>query len=200
MRTICVIPARGGSKRIPGKNMRPFLGVPIIKRVWNTAIMSELFDDIIVSSEDARILSYAVGQGIHVLRRPPQLALDHVGLEPVLADVLSRVRADVVCLMLATAVLVDENNLINGREFLSTKHNIVSVRESDKDDAGQFYWMYAKTFLREWELKHEIWSHDPNVVIQPHLKYVIPDAKCEDINTEEDWTRAEEKWNRLNGR
>lgn len=75
---IAIIPARGGSKRIPRKNLRPFLGVPIIGRVIQTLIDSALFTEIIVSTEDSEIAQVAQSYGASVpFRRPANLATDY---------------------------------------------------------------------------------------------------------------------------
>lgn len=75
---VALIPARGGSRRIPRKNVRPFLGVPAIKRVINTVVASGIVDRIVVSTDDHEVASIARDAGAEVPSlRPPELADDH---------------------------------------------------------------------------------------------------------------------------
>lgn len=73
---VALIPARGGSKRVPGKNVRPLGGVPLIAHTIRAAVESELFDHILVSSDEPAILAIAHQWGADVLRRPEHLATD----------------------------------------------------------------------------------------------------------------------------
>ena len=66
MKKICIIPARGGSKRIPGKNIKLFLGKPIISYSIEAALSSNLFDEVMVSTDDEEIASVAKKYGASV--------------------------------------------------------------------------------------------------------------------------------------
>ena len=78
---VAVIPARGGSRRIARKNIRPFLGRPVLHYPIATARASGLFDDILVSTDDAEIAAVAVDAGASVpFLRPAALADDHTGI------------------------------------------------------------------------------------------------------------------------
>ncbi|NCN44896.1 MAG: pseudaminic acid cytidylyltransferase, partial [Piscirickettsiaceae bacterium CG18_big_fil_WC_8_21_14_2_50_44_103] len=82
---ICVIPARGGSKRIPRKNIRSFLGKPVIAYPIEAAIASGLFDAVIVSTNDLEIAEVAQQYGAEVpFMRPESLSDDHTATAPVL--------------------------------------------------------------------------------------------------------------------
>lgn len=84
--TIAVIPARGGSKRIPRKNIRPFAGRPMIAYAIAAARESGLFADVVVSTDDDEIAEVAVQHGASVpFRRPPELADDQTITVPVIA-------------------------------------------------------------------------------------------------------------------
>lgn len=112
MSRIAIIPARGGSKRIPRKNIHPFHGAPMI--AWPIRALSEsgLFDRIIVSTDDAEIAGVARAEGAEVpFLRDPALADDMTGVVPVLQDSIARLAAageapDQVCLAYATGVLI----------------------------------------------------------------------------------------------
>jgi CMP-2-keto-3-deoxyoctulosonic acid synthetase len=104
VRTVAVVPARGGSKRLPGKNLHPVLGRPMLGWVLDAALASGRVaaDHLIVSSDDPAILAFARAAGVVALERPAELAGDDVWTEPVLRHAVERweadtgVRADVV--------------------------------------------------------------------------------------------------------
>ncbi len=86
MQTIAIIPARGGSKRIPRKNIRSFCGKPIMARSIEAALESRVFDAVVVSTDDEEIAALAESYGAQApFRRPPELANDHATTLPVIA-------------------------------------------------------------------------------------------------------------------
>ncbi len=101
---VAVIPARGGSKRLPGKNLAPLLGRPLLGWVIDAALASGHLtpDHVIVSSDDAAVLAFASEAGVVALQRPTELAGDDVWTEPVLRHAVESweaqrgLRADVV--------------------------------------------------------------------------------------------------------
>lgn len=111
---IAIIPARGGSKRIPRKNIKLFNGIPIIGRVIQTVRAANMFDRVIVSTEDSEIGNIAKQYGAEVpFYRRIEAADDHATLYDVVADVLSQLDEDIslVCVVLPTAVLVNEKTI-----------------------------------------------------------------------------------------
>jgi CMP-N,N'-diacetyllegionaminic acid synthase len=84
MATVAVIPARGGSKRLPRKNVMPVLGKPLVAWVIEAARGSTGVDHVYVSTEDPEIASVAATHGAKVIARPPELAADDVWTEPVI--------------------------------------------------------------------------------------------------------------------
>ena len=81
---LCVIPARGGSKRIPRKNIRPFCGKPILAYSIEAALETGLFDRVMVSTDDDEIAAVALAHGAEVpFLRPRELADDHTGTNAV---------------------------------------------------------------------------------------------------------------------
>lgn len=104
-----VIPARGGSKGIPGKNIRPLLGKPLI--VWSieAARESRLIDRFVLSTEDAEIASAAREVRAEVLDRPEELATDTATTVSVLQHVLERIDADTVVLLQPTSPIRVDN-------------------------------------------------------------------------------------------
>lgn len=110
MAKLAVIPARGGSKRLPRKNVLPFLGKPMLAYTIEAAQQAALFDDIVVSTEDDEIAGIAHEYGIKVDKRPSDLASDQATVAHVCRELLMR-RSDhgthdrQMCVLYATAPL-----------------------------------------------------------------------------------------------
>lgn len=187
MDTICIIPARGGSTRIPRKNIRDFHGRPIIWYSFERAIDSGLFSRIIVSTDDDDVERIADEYGIEVWRRHPDFGKDEVGTQAVVAECLRGIGAninDTVCCLYATAPLLDVRDLVAGHTVLTAWARdyvdyVLSVGYPPLQDAGQFYWGMAFSFLNDLPLI----SHRTKMIC-------VNENRVCDINTMEDWTRA----------
>lgn len=221
MSTICIIPARGGSKRIPRKNVKLFAGLPMIAHSIAAARDSGVFDDIIISTDDDEIAAIGEQFGARVpFRRPPELANDHATTDAVLLHALGWLQGhgslpDYFCCLYATAPFAQPTFLRRGLETLKETGAIsafsvttfpfpifraLKINESGRvemfwpenrlkrsqdfpeayHDAGQYYWADSRKYL---ECGH-IYSDDAVPVILPrHL--------VQDIDTPEDWQRAE---------
>ena len=125
---LVIIPARGGSKRIPGKNLVDVCGRPIINYAIEAAIASELFEEILVSSEDEEILNYAKSiKSISTSKRPKHLAGDHATIFSTLKHEYNLKRKlgknyDEIWLLSATACLINTNDLVGlSAQFLNSK-------------------------------------------------------------------------------
>ncbi len=218
---LCVIPARGGSKRIPRKNIRAFCGKPIIAYSIGAARESGLFDRVMVSTDDAEIAGIARELGAEIpFLRPAALADDHAGTSAVVKHAIQWHEANGLpvthaCCLYATAPFVQARDLRQGwdRLLASGKSFVFTValypfpiqrairlnergevealypeyrntRSQDLEpayhDAGQFYWGTAEAFLKELPLFS---AHSVGLILPPHL--------VQDIDTEEDWRRAE---------
>ncbi len=120
--TLCVIPARGGSKRIPRKNVREFCGRPMIAWSIAAALDSACFDRVIVSTDDVEIAAVARDCGAEVpFMRPAALADDHTGTAAVIAhaiDAAGGAAPEAVCCLYATAPFVRGDDLRAGLERL----------------------------------------------------------------------------------
>ena len=130
-KTICIIPARGGSKRIPKKNIKDFFGKPLIAYSIEVAKKSELFDDIIVSTDDKKIADIAKKYGASVQMRPDELSDDFTGTSDVVRYVLDTLekdgqKYDFACTIYATAPLLQEKYLIKGYKEI-VKNNVKMV-------------------------------------------------------------------------
>jgi len=222
LNSVAIIPARGGSKRISRKNLKPFDGVPMIARSIRTALDSGLFAQVVVSTDDDEIAELARTYGAQVpFMRPAVLADDFTGTAAVVAHALEELHRqghdfDYACCIYATAPLLQTRFLQQGLNLLAlhpTKSFAFSVcdfgfpvqraltlddegaltalypqfRETRSQDlppayqdAGQFYWGRSDAWLRG------------DVVYSPQsLPVILPRYLVQDIDTPEDWTRAE---------
>jgi len=218
---LCVIPARGGSKRIPRKNIKDFNGKPMIAYSIETALKSNFFDRVIVSTDDQEIAAVAKGYGAEVpFMRPKELADDYAGTLPVIKQAIewfdnNDQSPTEVCCLYATAPFVQIESLQKAyqqmhdtgaeycftatsfpfpiqRAIKVTASNRVEMFQADQfnqrsqdleeafHDAGQFYWGSAEAF----RAMKPIFSR----VSSP---YLLPRHLVQDIDTAEDWLRAE---------
>jgi pseudaminic acid cytidylyltransferase len=121
---VAVIPARGGSKRIPRKNIKFFCGMPIIAYAIRAAIASELFDLVMVTTDDEEIAQVAIQYGAEVpFIRPPELADDHTPTVPVIAHAVTVCQSmewDVqdVCCIYPSVPFISTNDLRAAHEKL----------------------------------------------------------------------------------
>ncbi len=128
MRNICIIPARGGSKRIPRKNIKDFLGKPIIAYSIETALQSSLFDEVMVSTDDTEIAEIAKNYGAIVpFMRSTENADDFATTSDVLMEVISTYKNtgkefEYACCIYATAPLIKVEKLKRGFEKLKNEH------------------------------------------------------------------------------
>ena len=116
MTKIAIIPARGGSKRLPRKNILPVLGNPALYYPVQSALKTGLFDRIIVSTEDREIKEISEKCGAEVMQRPEALASDRVGVVQVCQDVLEQLDAQGIqpkqfCCIYATALFITPKDL-----------------------------------------------------------------------------------------
>lgn len=124
MKAIAIIPARGGSKRIPRKNLKLFNGEPMIVGSIRTALKSGLFDQVLVSTDDDEIAALARAHGAQVpFMRPAALADDFTGTAAVIEHALRALQAsgqhyDFACCLYATAPLLQVRYLREGLQAL----------------------------------------------------------------------------------
>jgi pseudaminic acid cytidylyltransferase len=115
MRNLAIIPARGGSKRIPRKNIRDFLGKPIIAYSIEAALQSNLFEEVMVSTDDAEIAEIAKNYGANVpFFRSDENSNDYATTSDVLKEVLIKYKYnfDNVCCIYPTAPFITVENLV----------------------------------------------------------------------------------------
>lgn len=216
---IAVIPARGGSKRIPRKNIKEFCGQPMIAYSIKAALASGLFDRVVVSTDDDEIAAAALAYGAEVpFRRPSQLANDHTATIPVIAHAIKALGADgadAVCCLYATAPFVRAEDVRRAYDALiahdkqyafpvtSFPFPIFRAVKRDEEgnvemfwpehfatrsqdlpeayhDAGQFYWG-----------RPGAWLAGTPIFSAAATTIVLPRHLVQDIDTPEDWERAE---------
>lgn len=187
MSCVAIIPARGGSRRIPKKNIRDFHGKPILAYSIETAKAAGLFDQIVVSTDDDEIRDVAWSYGAKYLEREPEFARDEVGTKAVMARAIKQLEldaADTVVCIYPCAPLIEPGDLQWGINLLVLRpaYFVVSIGTEPLADAGAFYCSLANH-----------WDH-PAVPIYGirTAYYPLPPQRVCDINTPEDWARAEE--------
>lgn len=192
MSCIAIIPARGGSRRIPRKNIRMFHGKPIIAYSIETAKESKLFDEIFVSTDDSEIAEIAQGYGASIHWRDADSARDEVGTQEVAARVLENLGIDsgIASVIYPCAPLIAADDIIYGRKWLSADRWFsMSVGEGILRDAGAFYFGDVQAF------------RDRIPLIGPMTAMIpIPSNRVCDINTMDDWIRAEKMYSALKER
>lgn len=217
---VAIIPARGGSKRIPIKNIKDFFGKPLIAYSIEVALKSKLFDKVVVSTDDEEIAKIALEYGAVVpFLRPKELSDDFTGTGAVVNHALEYLKEqgedyNFVCTIYATAPFLDEKYLIEGfeklknsnaknafsctsmpfpiqRTFKITKDERCEMfwsenftkRSQDLEeafqDAGQFYWTNLNI------------KSDEIIFGKDSIPIVLPRHLVQDIDTVEDWIRAE---------
>ena len=145
---LAIIPARGGSKRIPGKNIRDFCGSPMISYILQTAKSSALFNDIHVSTEDILIKNIVTDLGFPPdFLRPVELSDDETPIMPVLKYVTEMYIEcnkyfDEIWLLMPCAPLIDTNDLIQAAEIL-TIHNCKRPVVAVTDYAVPIEWAFV---------------------------------------------------------
>lgn len=137
MKILCVIPVRGGSKGIPGKNIKLLGGQPLLKYTTDVALESKFIEKVIVSTDDLEILSCAKDLGVEVpFKRPDHLAKDNTPTLPVIQHAIQFYEAkgeyfDAVCLLQATSPFRTVEFLDDAIQTFNSKNtdSLVSVQE-----------------------------------------------------------------------
>ncbi len=217
---VCIIPARGGSKRIPRKNIKEFCGKPIIAYPIEAAQKSGLFDRIIVSTDDEEIADVARSFGTEIpFLRPKELSDDFTGTIPVIAHVIKELEksgevVDTACCVYATSAFLTPELLKEGFEALgdgreysfSVAEFVAPIFRSFKllDDGGVEMFFPEKFGSRSQDLPSAY--HDAAQfyfgrrdaflkdlpIFAPHSVAVKIDRRMvQDIDTPEDWAIAE---------
>jgi CMP-N-acetylneuraminic acid synthetase len=189
MSTLAIIPARKGSKRLPGKNMKLLNGQPLIYYSIIQARFAKMIDEFVVSTDSPDVKKYCVKMAVPYIERPNELATDDARMEDVVLSVLKNkyFKANKIVLLQPTSPLrgVDDiNNCVT-----ASKHgSVVSVSEFCS------MMMYKKNGA--------VYVWDTNKLIDDNfsfdLCYVMPPERSVDIDTQEDFDEAERLINAKN--
>lgn len=220
MANLAIIPARGGSKRIPRKNIKPFAGKPMVAHSIEAATGSGVFDMVVVSTDDEEIAAIARGCGASVpFIRPAELSDDYTPTVPVIAHAIRALAEqgrsfECTCCIYPCAPFLQAEDLLGAREVqratgagycypvaefpsviqralrrldsgilkpLNPRYEWTRTQDCEAFyyDAGQFYWGCSDAWLQGLGLQ----SHGSGLV--------IPSWRVVDIDTLEDWNRAE---------
>ncbi|MCU7554986.1 pseudaminic acid cytidylyltransferase [Alteromonas sp. ASW11-19] len=218
---VAVIPARGGSKRIVGKNIRDFVGKPLIGYSIEAALRSNLFDDVVVSTDSAQIAEVALQYGAtRIIQRPSELANDHIGTFPVVKHAVGEYeetvgKADYVCCVYATAPFLSAEKLTEGLHKLKAdqhKRFAFSVttfpfpiqRAIKLDQGGVTPVQPDMIGMRSQDLEEcfhdagqfywgtrDAWMGNFPTFAPHSIPIILPRYLVQDIDTPEDWRRAE---------
>jgi pseudaminic acid cytidylyltransferase len=218
---IAVIPARGGSKRIPRKNIKEFCGRPMIGWAIASAIKSKLFDNVIVSTDDEEIADIARKWGAETpFTRPVELSDDLTPTVPVIAHAVryaieSGWDLEYACCIYPCVPFLQENDLVDAfnlmqknnadfvypvteyahpiqramrqlstgqMQFVNPENELTRTQDLEKTfhDSGQFYWGKSSAWLEQKKMHTD------------GLGMSIPNWRVVDIDSMDDWKRAEE--------
>jgi len=220
--SICIIPARGGSKRIPRKNIREFYGKPIIAWSIEAAKKSKLFNRVVVSTDDLEIAEVAKLYGAEVpFIRSPELADDFTGTIPVVADAIRRLHSlghndSEICCLYPTAPFIIISDLRDGYErlksgnwsfvFSATTYSFPIFRSFQEKEDGSLKMLFPEHFnTRSQDLVEslhdagqfywgtaEAWLKETVIFGTKSSIVELPRWRVQDIDCEEDWLFAEQ--------
>lgn len=225
MPSLAIITARGGSKRIPRKNVRPFCGKPIIVYSIEAALAAGIFAEVMVSTDDTQIAEIAVSAGASVpFLRSNAAAGDYASTDDVIREVLNTYRTlgknfDTFCCIYPTAPFVTAKKLQTAMAMLAENESVIPVvafsypvqRSLSIDNHGYIGYKWPEhAVARSQDL--EPLYHDcgqfyacrteaffrEGTTDTPHMvPLILPESEVQDIDTLEDWTLAELKYRNM---
>lgn len=221
MSRVAIIPARGGSKRIPRKNVKDFCGKPMIAWSIEAAKASGCFDQIIVSTDDVEIAKVASEWGATVpFMRPTELSDDFTGTLPVIRHAVEwlsqhETPVEYACCLYATAPFVSAEDLKRGLQLIqdsssSYAFSVTSyafpiqraIRITDNGRVTMFNPEHFQTRSQDLEEAWhdagqfywgtaEAWGEERAIFGEDSVPVKLPRHRVQDIDTPEDWNRAE---------
>lgn len=223
MKTLAIIPARGGSKRIPKKNIKDFSGKPIIAYSIEAALSSKLFDEVMVSTDDIAIAEIATEFGAKVpFIRSEKQSDDFATLMDVISEVINTYKSqgqafEYVCCLLPTAPFVTANKIQNAFDVLKVKnfdtvfpvlefsYPIQRALKINQDKVSMVDDQYVTTRSQDLEQRYHdsgqfYWAKVDTIMHQQTLftdnsgAIVISELEAQDIDTQTDWKLAEIKY------
>jgi len=219
---LCIIPARGGSKRIPKKNIKLFHGKPLIAYSIENAKKSELFEKIVVSTDSEEIADVAKKYGAEVLYRPKELADDFSTSMEVFEHAINEINKNnkfkYACMIYATAPLLDTKYLKIGLDKLKNSDSCFSFSATTydfpiwrgfeiEDEKAKMLWPeFLNTRSQDLkEVYHDAaqfyWKKlncNKKFTFDGNIPILIPRYLVQDIDTIEDFIKAELMYKALN--
>ncbi|MEW7009865.1 pseudaminic acid cytidylyltransferase [Lentilitoribacter sp. EG35] len=217
---LAVIPARGGSKRIPRKNIRLFNGKPMIAWSIEAARASKCFDRIIVSTDDQEIAEFSRSTGADVpFIRPDDLSDDHTATVPVVNHAIgwqieNGIRPQHVCCIYATAPLIASSDILEGSKLVMERFDFAfsvttyahpiqrAFKIGQQNGIEMFSQENYETRSQDLEEayhdagqfywgKADAWLQEQLIFGPNSAPIILPRYRAQDIDTEEDWHQAE---------
>jgi len=219
---VAIIPARGGSKRIPRKNIRPFAGKPIIVWPIKVALSSGLFDQVVVSTDDAEIAEVARAAGALVpFTRPENLSDDYADTKSVIRHAISELKLEnepevQVCCIYPTSVFANAQILNEGLEKLISSNckfvlSVTSVdpsvyRAFTKTPEDRITMLFPSNYAKRTQDLPNLycdaaqfywatvaaWQSDLNIFGADSIGVFIDPSRVQDIDNEPQWLAAEQ--------
>lgn len=229
MKNLCIIPARGGSKRIPRKNIKPFMGKPIMAYSIEAALKSGLFDEVMVSTDDEEFAEVARKFGASVpFLRSEATANDYAGTVDVLLEVLTMYRKvgkefDNICCLYSTAPFVTAERLKEGYKNLDENNDAsftmvqysYPVQRSLRVNGNGYVEMVFPDYLGSRSQDLEPIYHDAGQFYFVKVKelerqktlwckntvpLILSELEVQDLDTLTDWQLAEMKYNLISNK
>ena len=224
---ICIIPARGGSKRIPRKNIKNFCGKPIISWSIEAALNCKCFSRVIVSTDDDEIAEISKRYGAEVpFKRSESLSDDYTGTLAVIKNAINWLeenneKVDFICCLYPTAPFIEVNYLEEGFKKLIENNASYSISVTSfsypiqrafkltKNERLKMFFPenmnkrsqdLEKSFHDAGQFywgKRAAWLKEEGILDQNTVPIYIPRYKVQDIDNEEDWIQAERIFNKL---
>ena len=218
---ICIIPARGGSKRIPRKNVKTFNGKPIIAYSIEAAIESNCFDKVIVSTDDSEISKVAKGFGAEVpFIRPAEISNDLAATNPVVSHAVNWMESqgnlvNHICCLYATAPFIEPNSISTAYKkfkemnadfcfsvtsFPFPIQRAIKIRKNGKVELFQSEHFHKRSQDLD-ESYHDAgqfywgtkqaFDKEISILSETVIPFILPRYLVQDIDSPEDWIRAE---------
>jgi pseudaminic acid cytidylyltransferase len=227
MSSLCIIPARGGSKRIPGKNIRNFLGMPIISYPIRAALDSGLFEEVMVSTDDERIAEVARNAGAQVpFLRSSENSSDFASTVDVVLEVVEKYgveRFENVCCIYPSAPFVTVKQLVNAYDKLTSEqldsvfpviaygHPIqralfVNASGMIEPLTPEFVGVRSQDLEKRYHDAGQFYFCRVRPVWEQKRLWtdrsgaiIVKETEAQDIDSEEDWEMAELKYKTIHG-
>ena len=228
-KNIAIIPARGGSKRIPKKNIKKFLGKPIIAYSIQSAIKSNIFDDVIVSTDDDEIAKIAIKYGAKVpFIRSQKNSNDYATISDVLTEVVNNytslnINIENICCILPTAPFVTVERLLEAQTLFETNKylSVFPVLEfsypvkrslvKNEDGSVRMEWPEHKNTRSQdliphyhdsgqfYFIKKDALLNEKTMFTSKSGVIQLSHLEVQDIDTIDDWKNAEIKYKIIKG-